>query len=208
VARRTPRARLGESPAVSSTHGLGWFPAAVFFLRRDRLVVAYSAKPKATGYLFARYFFEEAILCTATAGTQFFLLGALVLAVHPCANTGEIKIRPALIPKFSPDSTAAEIDLAGDRWLPSTQPTRDPIDHHLCAYLSARTGSFRCRYCPSNWIEERLLTKTWAKFDTALLMAWFSVITAALLLHHQQPPGKSLYLKDDDYRLSLYGSYT
>ncbi len=124
-------------------------------------------------------------------------------------------IRPALITKVLPDSIAAEIGFEpGDRLVAinGNQP-RDLIDYQfLCAdevleleVLDAAGKTHQIE------IEKDYDEDLGLEFDTALFDNLIQCNNRCpFCFIDQQPPGKrqSLYLKDDDYRLSfLYGSY-
>ncbi len=124
-------------------------------------------------------------------------------------------IHPALITKVLPDSIASEIGFEpGDRLIAinGNQP-RDLIDYQfLCAdevlsltVLDA-TGKTHQIEIEKDYDEDLGL-----EFDTALFDGLIQCNNrCSFCFIDQQPPGKrqSLYLKDDDYRLSfLYGSY-
>ena len=127
----------------------------------------------------------------------------------------EPSIRPALITRVLPDSIAAEVGfepgdaivtINGDR-------PRDLIDYQfLCAdevldleVLDAAGKSHQVE------IEKDYDEDLGLEFDTALFDGLIQCNNRCpFCFIDQQPPGKrqSLYLKDDDYRLSfLYGSY-
>ena len=127
----------------------------------------------------------------------------------------ETKIHPALITKVLPDSIAAEIGFEpGDRLVAinGNQP-RDLIDYQfLCAdevleleILDAAGIAHQIE------IEKDYDEDLGLEFDTALFDGLIQCNNRCpFCFIDQQPPGKrqSLYLKDDDYRLSfLYGSY-
>ncbi|MEO8890923.1 MAG: TIGR03279 family radical SAM protein [Coleofasciculaceae cyanobacterium] len=127
----------------------------------------------------------------------------------------ETSIRPALITKVIPDSIAAEIGFeSGDAIVAinGTRP-RDLIDYQfLCAdemleleVLDAAGGSHSVE------IEKDYDDDLGLEFETALFDGLIQCNNnCPFCFIDQQPPGKrqSLYLKDDDYRLSfLYGSY-
>ena len=127
----------------------------------------------------------------------------------------ETKIRQALITKVLPDSIAAEIGFEpGDRLVAinGNQP-RDLIDYQfLCAdevleleILDAAGIAHQIE------IEKDYDEDLGLEFDTALFDGLIQCNNRCpFCFIDQQPPGKrqSLYLKDDDYRLSfLYGSY-
>lgn len=124
-------------------------------------------------------------------------------------------IRPALITKVLPDSIAAEIGFeAGDAivTINGNRP-RDLIDYQfLCAdevlalEVVDTTGNTHQIEIEKDYDEDLGL-----EFDTALFDNLIQCNNRCpFCFIDQQPPGKrqSLYLKDDDYRLSfLYGSY-
>ena len=127
----------------------------------------------------------------------------------------ETSIRPALITKVLPDSIAAEIGFEpGDAIVAinGTRP-RDLIDYQfLCAdevleleVLDAAGKSHSVE------IEKDYDDDLGLEFETALFDGLIQCNNRCpFCFIDQQPPGKrqSLYLKDDDYRLSfLYGSY-
>ncbi len=127
----------------------------------------------------------------------------------------ETSIRPALITKVLPDSIAAEIGFEpGDAIIAinGTRP-RDLIDYQfLCAdevleleVLDAAGKSHLVE------IEKDYDDDLGLEFETALFDGLIQCNNRCpFCFIDQQPPGKrqSLYLKDDDYRLSfLYGSY-
>ncbi|RUR74057.1 TIGR03279 family radical SAM protein [Chlorogloeopsis fritschii PCC 9212] len=124
-------------------------------------------------------------------------------------------IRPALITKVLPDSIAAEIGFETGDAIVSINGThpRDLIDYRfLCAdevleleVLDA-TGKIHNIEIEKDYDEDLGL-----EFETALFDNLIQCNNRCpFCFIDQQPPGKrsSLYLKDDDYRLSfLYGSY-
>ena len=127
----------------------------------------------------------------------------------------DISIRPALITNVLPDSIAAEIGFEpGDAIVAinGTRP-RDLIDYQfLCAdevleleVLDAAGKSHSVE------IEKDYDDDLGLEFETALFDGLIQCNNRCpFCFIDQQPPGKrqSLYLKDDDYRLSfLYGSY-
>ena len=127
----------------------------------------------------------------------------------------EISVRPALITNVLPDSIAAEIGFEpGDAIVAinGTRP-RDLIDYQfLCAdevleleVLDAAGKSHSVE------IEKDYDDDLGLEFETALFDGLIQCNNCCpFCFIDQQPPGKrqSLYLKDDDYRLSfLYGSY-
>jgi putative radical SAM enzyme (TIGR03279 family) len=126
-----------------------------------------------------------------------------------------MNIHPARITKVLPDSIAAEIGFeAGDAIVAinGTRP-RDLIDYQfLCAdevleleVLDAAGKTHRLE------IEKDYDQDLGLEFETALFDGLIQCNNRCpFCFIDQQPPGKrtSLYLKDDDYRLSfLYGSY-
>lgn len=127
----------------------------------------------------------------------------------------EAAIRPALITSVLPDSIAAEIGFeAGDRLVAiNGQPPRDLIDYRfLCAdevlelEILGKDGKAYEIEIEKDYDEDLGL-----EFETALFDGLIQCNNRCpFCFIDQQPPGKrnSLYLKDDDYRLSfLYGSY-
>ena len=127
----------------------------------------------------------------------------------------DISIRPALITNVLPDSISAEIGFEpGDAIVAinGTRP-RDLIDYQfLCAdevleleVLDAAGKSHSVE------IEKDYDDDLGLEFETALFDGLIQCNNRCpFCFIDQQPPGKrqSLYLKDDDYRLSfLYGSY-
>jgi putative radical SAM enzyme (TIGR03279 family) len=127
----------------------------------------------------------------------------------------EISVRPALITNVLPDSIAAEIGFEpGDAIVAinGTRP-RDLIDYQfLCAdevleleVLDAAGKSHSVE------IEKDYDDDLGLEFETALFDGLIQCNNRCpFCFIDQQPPGKrqTLYLKDDDYRLSfLYGSY-
>ena len=127
----------------------------------------------------------------------------------------EVSIRPALITKVLPDSIAAEIGFEpGDRLVSiNGQKPRDLIDYQfLCAdevleleVLDTKGKSHEVE------IEKDFDEDLGLEFDTALFDGLIQCNNRCpFCFIDQQPPGmrQTLYLKDDDYRLSfLYGSY-
>jgi len=127
----------------------------------------------------------------------------------------EATIQPALITAVEPDSIAAEIGFeAGDRLVAiNGQRPRDLIDYRfLCAdevldleVLDAKGKTHHIE------IEKDYDDDLGLEFATALFDGLIQCNNRCpFCFIDQQPPGKrdSLYLKDDDYRLSfLYGSY-
>ena len=133
----------------------------------------------------------------------------------PCPVWPMTTIHPARITKVLPDSIAAEIGFeAGDAIVAinGTRP-RDLIDYQfLCADevlelevldAAGKTHSLE--------IEKDYDQDLGLEFETALFDGLIQCNNRCpFCFIDQQPPGKrtSLYLKDDDYRLSfLYGSY-
>lgn len=124
-------------------------------------------------------------------------------------------IRPALITKVIPDSIGAEIGFeAGDSIVAvNGQKPRDLIDYQfLCAdefleleVLDAKGKTHKLE------IEKEYDEDLGVEFETALFDGLIQCNNRCpFCFIDQQPPGKreTLYLKDDDYRLSfLYGSY-
>ncbi|HEY9674592.1 MAG TPA: TIGR03279 family radical SAM protein [Waterburya sp.] len=124
-------------------------------------------------------------------------------------------IRPALITQVLPDSIAAEVGFEpGDALVAinGTRP-RDLIDYQfLCAdevlelEVLDSAGKTHLVEIEKDYDEDLGL-----EFETALFDGLIQCNNACpFCFIDQQPPGKrqSLYLKDDDYRLSfLYGSY-
>ncbi|MCL1474431.1 TIGR03279 family radical SAM protein [Argonema antarcticum] len=127
----------------------------------------------------------------------------------------ETSILPALITKVLPDSIAAEIGFEiGDRIVSiNGDRPRDLIDYKfLCAdefleleVIDTKGNNHRVE------IEKDYDEDLGLEFDTALFDGLIQCNNRCpFCFIDQQPPGKrkSLYLKDDDYRLSfLYGSY-
>lgn len=127
----------------------------------------------------------------------------------------QITAHPARISKIIPDSIAAEIGFeSGDQILSinGTFP-RDLIDYqYLCAdeflILEVLDGKGKKHIIE---IEKEYDEDLGFEFETALFDGLIQCNNRCpFCFIDQQPPGKrdSLYLKDDDYRLSfLYGSY-
>ncbi|MEG4058590.1 MULTISPECIES: TIGR03279 family radical SAM protein [unclassified Microcoleus] len=127
----------------------------------------------------------------------------------------ELSIRPALITKVIPDSIGAEIGFeTGDSIVAiNGQKPRDLIDYEfLCAdeflkleVLDAKGKTHKVE------IEKEYDEDLGVEFETALFDGLIQCNNRCpFCFIDQQPPGKreTLYLKDDDYRLSfLYGSY-
>ncbi|WP_416670489.1 TIGR03279 family radical SAM protein [Egbenema bharatensis] len=127
----------------------------------------------------------------------------------------ESTIQPALITNVLPDSIAAEIGFeAGDRLVAiNGERPRDLIDYQfLCAdevleleVLDAQGRTHQIE------IEKDYDEDLGLEFESALFDGLIQCNNRCpFCFIDQQPPGKrqSLYLKDDDYRLSfLYGSY-
>jgi NifB/MoaA-like Fe-S oxidoreductase len=127
----------------------------------------------------------------------------------------ELSTHPALITKVIPDSIAAEIGFeSGDAIVAiNGQKPRDLIDYQfLCAdeFLELEVldtkGKTHKLEIEKNYDEDLGL-----EFETALFDGLIQCNNRCpFCFIDQQPPGKreTLYLKDDDYRLSfLYGSY-
>ncbi|MBW4432929.1 MAG: TIGR03279 family radical SAM protein [Pelatocladus maniniholoensis HA4357-MV3] len=124
-------------------------------------------------------------------------------------------IRPARITKVLPDSIAAEIGFeVGDAIVTiNGTPPRDLIDYQfLCAdeilELEVLDATDKTHHLE---IEKDYDEDLGLEFETALFDNLIQCNNRCpFCFIDQQPPGKrsSLYLKDDDYRLSfLYGSY-
>ena len=127
----------------------------------------------------------------------------------------DLSILPALITKVIPDSIGAEIGFeAGDSIVAvNGQKPRDLIDYQfLCAdefleleVLDAKGKTHKLE------IEKEYDEDLGVEFETALFDGLIQCNNRCpFCFIDQQPPGKreTLYLKDDDYRLSfLYGSY-
>lgn len=124
-------------------------------------------------------------------------------------------IAPALITNVLPNSIAEEIGLeVGDRLVSiNGQPPRDLIDYQfLCAdevldlEVLDKAGA-----CHQVEIEKDYDEDLGLEFETALFDGLVQCNNRCpFCFIDQQPPGmrQTLYLKDDDYRLSfLYGSY-
>lgn len=124
-------------------------------------------------------------------------------------------LRPALITAVLPDSIAAEVGFeAGDRLVAiNGQRPRDLIDYRfLCAdevlELEVLDASGKTHHVE---IEKDYDEDLGLEFESALFDNLIQCNNhCPFCFIDQQPPGKrdTLYLKDDDYRLSfLYGSY-
>ncbi len=127
----------------------------------------------------------------------------------------ELSIRPALVTHVLPDSIAEEIGFEpGDRLVSiNGQKPRDLIDYRfLCAdeelvleVLDAKGKTHQVE------LEKDYDDDLGLEFETALFDGLIQCNNRCpFCFIDQQPPGKreTLYLKDDDYRLSfLYGSY-
>ncbi|MGB3299912.1 MAG: TIGR03279 family radical SAM protein [Phormidesmis sp.] len=125
------------------------------------------------------------------------------------------QITPALITRVEPGSIAEEIGFeAGDRLVSiNGECPRDLIDYRfLCAdeellleVIDARGVSHQVE------LEKDEDEELGLEFETALFDGLIQCVNRCpFCFIDQQPPGKrkTLYLKDDDYRLSfLYGSY-
>ena len=127
----------------------------------------------------------------------------------------ELSTSPALITKVSPDSIAAEIGFeAGDSIVAiNGQKPRDLIDYQfLCAdeFLELEVLDTKGKTHKLE-IEKDADEDLGLEFETALFDGLIQCNNRCpFCFIDQQPPGKreTLYLKDDDYRLSfLYGSY-
>ena len=127
----------------------------------------------------------------------------------------ENSIRPALITKILPNSIAAEVGFEiGDRIVSiNGDRPRDLIDYKfLCAdeflELEILDSKGKTHHVE---IEKDYDDDLGLEFETALFDGLIQCNNRCpFCFIDQQPPGKreSLYLKDDDYRLSfLYGSY-
>ncbi|QZZ18993.1 TIGR03279 family radical SAM protein [Leptothermofonsia sichuanensis E412] len=127
----------------------------------------------------------------------------------------EASIRPALITAVMPDSIAAEIGFeVGDRLVSiNGQRPRDLIDYQfLCADEVLELEVLDSQGRPHQIeIEKDYDEDLGLEFDTALFDGLIQCNNRCpFCFIDQQPLGKreTLYLKDDDYRLSfLYGSY-
>ncbi|MEO1374682.1 MAG: PDZ domain-containing protein, partial [Cyanobacteria bacterium J06635_10] len=124
-------------------------------------------------------------------------------------------IRPARITKILPDSIGAEIGFeVGDAIVSiNGELPRDLIDYQfLCAdeVLELEVLDFQGKTHQID-IEKDYDDDLGLEFETALFDGLIQCNNRCpFCFIDQQPPGKrsSLYLKDDDYRLSfLYGSY-
>ncbi|MEB3273216.1 MAG: TIGR03279 family radical SAM protein [Prochlorothrix sp.] len=124
-------------------------------------------------------------------------------------------LQPATIVRVLPDSIAAEIGFEpGDRLVSiNGTPPRDLIDYRfLCAdeFLELEVLDSRGRSHQVE-IEKDFDEDLGLEFENALFDGLIQCNNhCPFCFIDQQPPGKraSLYLKDDDYRLSfLYGSY-
>ncbi|WP_017717078.1 TIGR03279 family radical SAM protein [Kamptonema formosum] len=127
----------------------------------------------------------------------------------------ETSIRPAVITKVLPNSIAAEIGFEpGDRLVAiNGERPRDLIDYKfLCAdeILALEVLDVKGKRHQVE-IEKDFDEDLGLEFETALFDGLMQCNNRCpFCFIDQQPPGKreSLYLKDDDYRLSfLYGSY-
>ena len=127
----------------------------------------------------------------------------------------EASIRPALVRYVLPDSIAAEIGFeAGDALVSiNGQAPRDLIDYQfLCAdeYLELEVLDAKGRSHQIE-IEKDFDEDLGLEFDAAVFDGLIQCNNRCpFCFIDQQPPGMrdTLYLKDDDYRLSfLYGSY-
>ncbi|MEG4350921.1 TIGR03279 family radical SAM protein [Microcoleus sp. LAD1_D5] len=127
----------------------------------------------------------------------------------------DLSIRPALITKVIPDSICAEIGFEpGDSIVAvNGQKPRDLIDYQfLCAdeFLELEVLDTKGKTHKLE-IEKEYDEDLGVEFETALFDGLIQCNNRCpFCFIDQQPPGKreTLYLKDDDYRLSfLYGSY-
>ena len=127
----------------------------------------------------------------------------------------DLSIRPALITNVIPDSIGAEIGFeAGDSIVAiNGQKPRDLIDYQfLCAdeFLELEVLDTKGKTHKLE-IEKDYDEDLGVEFETALFDGLIQCNNRCpFCFIDQQPPGKreTLYLKDDDYRLSfLYGSY-
>jgi putative radical SAM enzyme (TIGR03279 family) len=127
----------------------------------------------------------------------------------------ELSTRPALITKVIPDSIGAEIGFeAGDSIVAvNGQKPRDLIDYQfLCAdeFLELEVLDTKGKTHKLE-IEKDYDEDLGVEFESALFDGLIQCNNRCpFCFIDQQPPGKreTLYLKDDDYRLSfLYGSY-
>jgi putative radical SAM enzyme (TIGR03279 family) len=127
----------------------------------------------------------------------------------------ESRIRPARISRVLPDSIAAEVGFeAGDSLVSiNGEPLRDLIDYQfLCADEVLELEVLDTKGKPhSIEIEKEYDEDIGLEFESAFFDGLIQCNNQCpFCFIDQQPPGKreSLYLKDDDYRLSfLYGSY-
>ncbi|MCU0541425.1 MAG: DUF512 domain-containing protein [Oscillatoriaceae cyanobacterium Prado104] len=127
----------------------------------------------------------------------------------------ESSIKPALITKIVPDSIAAEMGFEpGDAIVAvNGQKPRDLIDYQfLCADEFLELEVLDAKGKTHNLeIEKEYDEDLGLEFETALFDGLIQCNNRCpFCFIDQQPPGKreTLYLKDDDYRLSfLYGSY-
>jgi putative radical SAM enzyme (TIGR03279 family) len=127
----------------------------------------------------------------------------------------EAAVRPAMISGVVPGSIAEEVGFSkGDRLVSvNGQPLRDLIDYRfLCSeeFLTLEVLDDR-DHSHSIEIEKDFDEDLGLEFESALFDGLIQCNNRCpFCFIDQQPPGKraSLYLKDDDYRLSfLYGSY-
>ncbi|MEO0377685.1 MAG: TIGR03279 family radical SAM protein, partial [Cyanobacteria bacterium P01_A01_bin.17] len=124
-------------------------------------------------------------------------------------------VQPALITHVLPDSIAAELGFeTGDRILSiNDQRPRDLIDYRfLCADEFLTLEVLDAQGKPHQVeLEKDFDADLGLEFETALFDGLIQCNNRCpFCFIDQQPPGRrqSLYLKDDDYRLSfLYGSY-
>ena len=135
--------------------------------------------------------------------------------MYPDFTMSQSAVRPALITRVLPNSIAAEIGFeAGDRLVSiNGQAPRDLIDYQfLCAdevldleVLDTQGKAHQVE------IEKDYDDDLGLEFESALFDSLIQCNNRCpFCFIDQQPPGmrQTLYLKDDDYRLSfLYGSY-
>ena len=133
----------------------------------------------------------------------------------PINNMSKTSLAPAIITAVIPNSIAAEIGFEpGDAIVSiNGEKPRDLIDYQfLCAdeYLDIEVIDAKGKTHHLE-IEKDYDTDLGLEFETALFDGLIQCNNACpFCFIDQQPPGKrkTLYLKDDDYRLSfLYGSY-
>ena len=128
---------------------------------------------------------------------------------------GTLAIRPARISRVLPGSIAADLGFEPGDALVSVngQYPRDLIDYRfLCAEEELQLEVLDLQGQKHQvMLEKEIDEDLGLEFETALFDGLIQCNNACpFCFIDQQPPGKrgSLYLKDDDYRLSfLYGSY-